>query len=186
MAVKLAIVVRLLIISTIIGAFGSQVLAQNQTAAQTRDIPVEVFAVLELPLSVQEAKLVKSDKGYLFRCQLANSSDSQLVGLRYSLVVADDNESSRLVLNRSEGFKLRPYSTKRITFQTPLRIAVREGQRVVLMLEQAISTDSIWEVVKAKDALAAYLKGDYSVVPTVVRTANQVDAPLPTRVIYRD
>ena len=45
------------------------------------------------------------------------------------------------------------------------------------MLEQVISRESIWEVVKAKDALEAYARGDYSVMPTVLRVANQVDAP---------
>jgi hypothetical protein len=46
------------------------------------------------------------------------------------------------------------------------------------MVEQVISRESIWEVVKAKEAFDAYARGDYSVTPVVLRVANQVDAPL--------
>ena len=53
------------------------------------------------------------------------------------------------------------------------------------MVEQVISREWIWEVVKAKDALEAYARGDYSVMPAVLRVANQVDAPMTPRVIYR-
>jgi hypothetical protein len=45
------------------------------------------------------------------------------------------------------------------------------------MLEQVVSRESIWEVVKAKDALEAYAKGDYSVIPAVMRVSNAVDSP---------
>jgi hypothetical protein len=45
------------------------------------------------------------------------------------------------------------------------------------MIEQVISHESIWEVVKAKDAVEAYARGDYSIVPSVLRVSNQVDSP---------
>jgi hypothetical protein len=60
----------------------------------------------------------------------------------------------------------------------------KPGTRYVLMLEQVLSPDAIWEVIKAKDALDSYLKGDYSVQPKVMRVANAVDAPPQIRVIY--
>jgi hypothetical protein len=54
------------------------------------------------------------------------------------------------------------------------------------MVEQVISPEWIWEVVKAKDALEAYARGDFSVMPAVMRMLNQVDAPdRPVPVIYR-
>jgi hypothetical protein len=53
------------------------------------------------------------------------------------------------------------------------------------MLEQVLSREAIWEVIKAKDALESYVKGDYSIQPNVLRVANQIDAPPQTRVIYR-
>ena len=43
----------------------------------------------------------------------------------------------------------------------------------------------LWEVVKAKENLEAYIAGDYSVVPRVLCLRNQVDTPPPRRgVIY--
>ncbi|PWT96123.1 MAG: hypothetical protein C5B55_00440 [Blastocatellia bacterium] len=152
---------------------------------KAREIAVEVFEVAGFPLNVQQAVLVKAEQGYLFRCQLSNSSDSEMIGLRYSLALEQPSETPRYVFNRSEAFQLKPYETKKITFQSPLRIIPKQGQRIVFMLEQAVSNDSIWEVAKAKEAFAAYLNGDYSVTPTVIRVANQVDAPIPTRIIYQ-
>jgi hypothetical protein len=46
------------------------------------------------------------------------------------------------------------------------------------MLEQTISRESIWEVVKAKEALDSYARGDFSVMPVVLRVANHVDVPI--------
>ena len=145
--------------------------------AQTQDLPVEVFQVLDLPLNVHEALLVKAEKGYLLKLSLANSSELKMIGLRYSIVSIDSENKVRLRLNRTEGFSVSPYKTKSLTFKTPIRFR-SNGERLVLMIEQVISRESIWEVVKAKDALDAYARGDYSVMPVVLRVANQVDAPI--------
>jgi hypothetical protein len=41
------------------------------------------------------------------------------------------------------------------------------------------------KVVKAREALEAYVAGAYSVIPKVIRVANQIDSPLlRPRVIY--
>lgn len=163
------------------------VACQSVTAqSKSPEFPAEAFTVPELPLSVQQAVLVKTEKGVALRCQLSNGSDDEMIGLRYALVVEQPFESSRLVFNRSEGFKLKAYETRVVTFQTPLRLTLKRGQRIVLMLDQAVGQHWIWEVVKARDALTAYLSGDYSVVPSVLRVANQIDAPLPSRIIYRE
>ena len=145
-------------------------------APQTYDLSVEVFQVLDLPLSVHEALLVKAEKGYLLKLALANSSELKIIGLRYSLMSIDSENQVRLRVNRTEGFSILPYKTKSLTFKTPIRFKAN-GERLVLMIEQVISRESIWEVVKAKDALDAYARGDYSVIPVVLRVANQVDAP---------
>ena len=143
-----------------------------------QDLSIEVFQVLELPLSVHEAMLVKSEKGgYLLRLSLANSSEVKLIGLRYSIVTIDSENKVRFRVNRTEGFSLSPYMTKSLTLKTPIRFK-SNGERLVLMVEQVISRESIWEVVKAKDAFDAYAKGDYSVMPVVLRVANAVDAPM--------
>jgi hypothetical protein len=152
---------------------------------QTPEFSIEVFQVLDLPLSVHEAALVKAERGYLLKLSLGNSSDVRMVGLRYSLFVIDDVNQAQALVNRTEGFSLPAYATKSLTFKTPIRLRQKDGARLVVMLEQVISRESIWEVVKAKEALEAYAKGDYSVVPVVLRVANQVDAPpIRPRVIF--
>ena len=147
-----------------------------KNTSQTYDLSVEVFQVLDLTLNVHEALLVKAEKGYVLKLALANSSELKIIGLRYSLMSIDAENQVRLRVNRTEGFSISPYKTKSLTFKTPIRFK-SNGERLVLMIEQVISRESIWEVVKAKDALDAYARGDYSVIPVVLRVANQVDAP---------
>jgi len=144
---------------------------------QTGNVPIEVFQVLDLPVNVHEALLVKAEKGYVLKIGLSNSTESKMMGLRYSLSVIDSSSTAVTVVNRTEGFSLAPYAMKSFTFKTPIRFNPKGGDRLVLMVEQNISRDSIWDVLKAKEALAAYAKGDFSVVPTVLRVANAVDAP---------
>jgi len=159
---------------------------QTQSKNQTRDTSVEILQVVELPLNVHESALVKTEKGYVLRCRLSSNSDAQIIGLRFSLTAIDPVTGARPITNRIEGVDLAAYGTKTITFSTPMKFTPKEGMRVVLMVEQVVSAYSIWEVVKAKDVLEAYTKGDYSIQPHVLRVANQVDAPPPqTRVIYK-
>jgi hypothetical protein len=153
--------------------------------AQTTAPSIEVFQVLDLPLTVHEASLVKSERGYLVKLAVGNSSEVKLVGLRYSLVRIDSRNQMQLLANRNEGFALPAYASKTMTFKTPVRFKPRDGERLVLMVEQVVSPEWIWDVVKAKDALEAYARGDFSVMPTVMKMLNQVDAPFTPRVIYR-
>jgi len=153
-------------------------------ATQSEVLPVEIFQVLDLPLSVHEASLTKTERGYFLKLSLANSSESKMMGLRYSLATIDSKNQLRIV-NRSEGLSLPGYEMKTVTFKSPIKLKQKGGERLLLMIEQVISRESIWEVVKAKDALEAYARGDYSVMPTVLRVANQVDAPPGEPVIYR-
>ena len=148
---------------------------------QTNDLTIEVFQVLDLPLSVHEASLVKSEKGYLLKLSLGNSSELKVVGLRYSLAIIDSRNHANAIANRTEGFSLPAYTTKSLTFKTPIKFKPGDGERLVLMVEQVLSRESIWEVMKAKEAFAAYVEGDYSVIPAVMRMPNQVDAPPPSR-----
>lgn len=152
---------------------------------QTSAASVEVFQVLDLPLTVHEASFVKSERGYLVKVAVGNSSEAKLVGLRYSLVTIDSKNQMQLLVNRTEGFAVPAYASRTLTFKTPLRFKPKDGERFVLMVEQVISPEWIWEVVKAKEALEAYARGDYSVMPVVMRMLNQVDAPMAPRVIYR-
>jgi hypothetical protein len=148
-------------------------------AAQSAPAPVEVeiFPVLELPLTANKSALVKRKGSYLLRCSLTNGSEFQQLGLRYSLAIVDAAGATTMI-SSSEGFKIDPYQSRDITFKTPLRLRIKEGSRVVLMLQQVLSSEYVWEVIKAKDALSAYLEGDYSITPRVLRVSNQVDAPI--------
>jgi hypothetical protein len=138
----------------------------------------EVFQVFELPLSVTNPALVKTKHGYLLQCILANASEFRQLGFRYSLAIVDPANGTSSVVSRNEGFTLAPYQTKNVTFKTPLRLKLNGDERLVLMVEQATSTDYVWEVVQAKDALESYLTGDFSTTPRVLRMLNQVDAPV--------
>ena len=144
---------------------------------QTGDLTVEVFQVLDLPLNVHEASLTKTERGQFLKLSLGNSSDLKIIGLRYSIVSVDDRNEVQVRVNRSEGFSVPAYGTKTLTLKAPVKLKPRDGERFILMIEQVISRESIWEVVKAKDALEAYARGDYSITPTVLRVPNQVDAP---------
>jgi len=146
-------------------------------AAQSENLSVEVFQVNDLPLSVHEASLVKTDKGFFVKLSLGNNTELKMLGLRYSLVTINSKNELHIIANRVEGFSLPAYATKSITFKTPLKFKAKDDERLALMIEQVVSRESIWEVVKAKDAFEAYARGDFSIVPVVLRVANQVDSP---------
>ena len=171
---------------TICVLIGSVSERAQQTQKKTRypEVAAEIVLVPELPLTIHEAALVKTDKGYVLKCRVSTDAEVSLIGLRYSLTEIDPITGARPITNRIEGFDLAPYTSKSLTFPTPIRFRKIDGSRLVLMLEQVVSRESIWEVIKAKDVLEAYVKGDYSIEPHVLRVANQVDAPLQTRVIY--
>ena len=144
---------------------------------QMGDVAIDVFQVLDLPVNVHEAVLTKTERGQFLRLALGNSSDLKIIGLRYSIVSVDARNEVQVRVNRSEGFSIPAYGMKTLTLKTPIRLKPKDGERFVLMIEQVVSRESIWEVVKAKDALETYARGDYSVTPTVLRVPNQVDAP---------
>ena len=92
--------------------------------------------------------------------------------------------STSAIVSRNEGFRLAPYQTKTITFKTPLRLNLKGDERFVLMVEQVVSTDYVWDVIKSKDSLATYIGGDYSVMPKVLRVSNHVDSIMPLRLLF--
>ena len=175
----------LLAVAILLGSAISAAYAQQTSEkARAKDVAVEVLPVIEMPLNVHDSALVKTDKAYVLRCRLSSSADVAIIGVRYSLTLIDPLTGPTPITNRIEGFELQAYDSKTIKFSTPISFKPKEGIRVVLMLEQVVSRESIWEVIKAKDALESYVKGDYSIQPHVMRVANQVDAPPQTRIIY--
>ena len=144
---------------------------------RSKVIPVEIFQVYELPVVVAGVELVKTGREFELRCSITNTSDEKLLGFRFSAVVIYSDDGKYAITNRNEAFNLPPYETKPAKIRMTFSSKVKAENRVVIMFEQVVGYDSIWEVIKAKDALQAYLSGDYSVVPRVLRVANQVDAP---------
>jgi hypothetical protein len=178
--------VRSLLLATVglICLVGSAHGQKSPRKTEPRNVAVEVFQILGLPVNVHEAVLSPKDGSYVLRCRMSNESSSEIVGLRYVLTSIDAVSGAQLIANRTEGFTLPGYGTKSLTFVTPIKFSAKEGNRLVLMLEQVLSTEAIWEVIKAKDTLETYIKGDYSIQPNVMRVTNQVDAPPPIRVIH--
>jgi hypothetical protein len=169
----------------VLSLFTLPVLGQSAPAQQppARQVAVEVFQILELPITITNPALVKTKTGYQLTCQLSNGSEFQQLGIRYSLAVIDSTNATSIV-TRDEGFKLPAYQMKSVSFKTPIKLKLKDGERIVLMVEQVISTDYVWDVLKARDSLAAYISGDYSVTPRVVRVSNYVDAPIREGNIY--
>jgi hypothetical protein len=158
--------------------------AANWQTPSPQPVPVEVFQVNELPITVTQTELVGTSHGYLLKCVVSNNSEFRALGLRYSLIVVGAMNEVDTVVTTSEGLKLRQSQTKSATFKIPIKLKIKPNERLVLMLEQVVSTDYIWQVVKAKETLEAYIAGDYSVVPRVQRLSNQVDTPPRRSVIY--
>ncbi|HEX5873310.1 MAG TPA: hypothetical protein VFY60_01595 [Pyrinomonadaceae bacterium] len=169
---------RLIVVLSVVFSFAfiPRVAAAQQQQEQTA---VEVFQVLEMPITTTDAALVKTKNGYLLKCVLANSTEFRQLGLRYSLAIIDSMNATSAIVSRNEGFRLAPYETKTITFKTPLRLTLKGDERFVLMVEQVVGNDYVWDVLKSKDSLAAYIEGDYSVMPKVLRVSNHVDSLMP-------
>ena len=164
-------------------AFILTIAAAQQAPADQR-VPVEVFQVMELPLTVTDAGLIKTKSGYLLKCLVTNNSEYRALGVRYSLAVVDSANVAKAVITTNDGLKLAPYQTKSLTFKAPVKLKIQPGDRLILMPEQIISIHFVWDVLKAKEALTAYIAGDYSVTPRVMRVLNQIDAPPRINLIY--
>ncbi len=178
-----AVVLLSLTLLSRIGANGANA-SRLQNVVEQQDVAVDSFQVLELPLNIINVALTHPEKGNLLKCTLANNTPYQLLGLRYLLLLVDSNGKIHATISRTEGFKIPGYGSKTLTFSTPLKLKLKSGYRLALMLEQVVSEESIWEVLKARDALEAYASGDYSVMPQVLRVSNQVDVPPRARIFF--
>jgi hypothetical protein len=142
------------------------------------EIAIDVFQVYSLPVAISSASLRKTKRGDLIKFVIANSSNEQILGFRYWLLVVDSANKVRRATDQSEGLKLDAYAAKAVSFPSPPRLKAAADDRVFLVLAQVIGRDSIWEVQQAKNALLAYVKGDSYTMPSVLRLLNQVDSPI--------
>ena len=168
LVVERATLVRLL------GASGAGL--QNPSA--TTELSVDVFHIYSLPLGISNASLRKTKRGAWLKLSISNSSDEQILGVRYWLLVVDSTNKVRLAIDQSESLKLDSYSAKAVSFPMPPKWHCADDDRVFLVLAQVIGHDSIWEVQQAKNALMAYVKGEGYTMPSVLRLLNQVDSPI--------
>lgn len=144
---------------------------------------VEVVQVMDMPVSVREAVLEKTPKGFVLKCLLSNNSADEILRLDYVLLTNNLN-NVQFLSDGTQGFKLKGYATKQLTSERHFRIEVSDGYRLFLILNRVFSRESVWEVLKAKKALEAHASGDYSVMPEVVRGPNLYDAPPRSKIIY--
>ena len=158
--------------------------ARAQDTLEPAYLPVDVMKVLELPVSVTNPVLSRTEKGYLLTCEISNSSNDRILGLSYLVLVLDSANKVRMIASRTEAFKLAAYSRKDLTFQAPKKLKLKLGDRLVLAVEQLVSRESIWVVLNSRQSLEAYGKGDSYLIPEVKRMLNQVDSQPRLPMIY--
>ena len=139
---------------------------------------IEVVPVLELPINLQDAVLVKTKKGYELKCVLSNNSDSRILGLDYLLLLVDFNNTTRAIVDGAQDLKLDPNASKSLVSRKLLHIEVGDGYRLILIPQRVFSTESFWEVSNARKVLERYASADYSLKPEVTRATNFVDTPI--------
>lgn len=172
------------LILTILSVNGAAFRLVQQQAGVPTEIPVEVAAVLELPLTLNNTSLVKTKDGYRLKVMLANSSDSTLAELRYSISIVNSLNEIKPFVTITNSLKLSPGKIEEITFPKVLKPKLAHGDRLVIIAEQVVGSDFLWNVVNSQEFLLAYVNSDYSKAPRVIRTTNFTDAPMKTKVIY--
>lgn len=154
-------------------------------ASPERSLPVDYLEVTDLPLSISIPTLVKTEKGYVLKCSAANNSGEQMLGITFLILVLDTENKVRSAGSWNAGIQVPGYTARDLSIRIPIRLSIRSRYRVVLAPEQLIGSESIWQVMKARELTEAYARGDQYVVPKVRRVANQFDPPSAAlRVIY--
>lgn len=164
--------------------FLSSDVTRSQDVSEPTELPVDLLQVLELPVNITNPILSRTAKGYLLKCQLSNGSNDQILGLTYLLLVLDPANNVQMTVGRTEAFKLAGYSTIDRAFRQPKKLKIKSGDRVVLVIEQVISRESIWAVLNSREALEAYGKGRSYLPPEVKRMLNRVDSKPPPATIH--
>ena len=142
------------------------------------EVPIDVFQIYNLPIALSNASFRTTKRGDSLKLVISNSSNEQILGVRYWLLVVDSANRVRRAADQSESLKLDAYSAKAVSFPAPPRWQIVDDERVFLVLAQVIGRDSIWEIQQARSALLSYVKGDSYSMPSVLRILNQVDSPI--------
>lgn len=142
------------------------------------EVPIDVLQIDSLPLGIGNASFRKTRKGDWLKLSISNSSNEQILAVRYWVLVVDSANKVRSAFDQSESLKLDAYSGQAVSFRAPPRWQIGADDRLFLVLAQVIGRDSIWEVQQARNALQAYVKGEGFNLPKVLRMLNQVDSPI--------
>lgn len=174
LVVKLAVTAFLLLLSS---NWNTVRAALPQQPSAERPMPVDYLQVPELPLSITIPTIEKTEKGYVLRCSASNSSGEQMLGITFLILVLDSENRVRGRGSWSAAVRLASYTTKSVSLRVPIKLSIKSRYRVVLAPEQLIGSESIWQVMKARELTEAYARGDEYVMPKVRRVANQIDSP---------
>jgi hypothetical protein len=158
--------------------------ARSQTA-QEKPGSMSFFDVLDMPVRIDEPKLLKVNDRYVLNCAIANRSTEPLLGLRLILMIVGSDGKMRKRVNWSEESALAPASINTFELRPPLsdKDRLQNTDRLLVAIDEAIGRETIWRLVDSEKALRAYARGQHDVIPKVRTVANNDDRIGPPRVI---
>jgi hypothetical protein len=141
--------------------------------SQKQKIAISLFEVSDLPLKINSEVLVRTRKGHILRCSIANRSDEEITGVGFLVLVFDSSHKLKDTARWSERVELPAYSIKEYSFKAPTERMLAAEDQIAVVVEQVIGRESIWQVLKAEDALKAYATGGQHSAPDVRRLSNR-------------
>ncbi len=127
----------------------------NVLASATRVTqPVEILTPAEMPLSVDLATLDEAAGKHIVTYRLTNHTNEIITRVGLSIYYRKQDDGAAMVTSWAKVLELQPNSSIDVTI--PIIDKVAEGNRVILLLEDAQSDDSKWEADGAALSRAAY------------------------------
>ncbi len=156
---------------------GTRASTQTQRAVDTRTnlVMPEVLDLPEMPIGIEPFSLGQSTEGYDLLCSVINRSDDRVLGLGLLVLVVDEKGETRGGSKWSERIELTGLSRKESTLHLPVKLRIRSSDRVVLMVEQVIGRETIWNAAKAREALQRHVSGEAYTAPEVQQMSNRHD-----------
>ena len=171
--------------------FSSAVLtALAQDRSEDRSRSLLFFDVLDMPVRIDEPKLLKVNDHYVLNCAIANRATEPLLGLRLILIIVGPDGKARKRINWSEESALAPASINTFELRPPLseKDKLQKTERLLLAVDEAIGRETIWRVVDSEKALRAYARGQNDIAPrvrTVVNNDDRMRGPLVIPILQR-
>lgn len=165
---------------------GFPVNAKQQSIAVSKEeqIDIEHFDVPEMVVALGAGSLVKMKRAYLLKCSASNLSEERITGLQLILLVFDPEGKLTQESSWMEKVDLSGFSSGVFSFEVKLRKPIKQGDRVVVAVQQAIAEGSIWSTIRVEDLIQSYILGGQYPLPEVKRVKNQLDTPLRLQVIH--